>query len=304
MVSFWHELIWKESKNSGEQTCHSTAWVIPHRPFPSHWHRAAQPELLGDAHKHTNTPKLKAKDWFPTFLRGDNRWQVIGDVLLPLLCILTPQLGELQDIVLADRERGDLMCKSDRFNVVDVIFQLMQVHPHELEGISYVVQNGICAAIWNRTNQQENNGFTEIQVKKFSLKMLWDYGPPAQHQSERRIYCPTVLAGLLSEGFCLEPSLCFKSHHWRAALQETNQAPRRKQQQAALPGNTQLTPHDPRCRKCTLSVWNRSNITSQPRRGTISVFWTVFAERKEKKVSSYKKTFTKYLPTRWNLQAS
>lgn len=156
-VNFWHELIWKESKNSGEQTCHSTAWVTPHGPFLSHCQRAAQLELLGDAHKYPNTPKLKAKDWFPTFLRGDNRWQVVRDVLLPLFCILASQLGELQDIVLADGERRDLMCKSDRFNVVYVIFQLMQVNPHELEGISYVIQNGICAAIWNKNKKKTKN---------------------------------------------------------------------------------------------------------------------------------------------------
>lgn len=44
----------------------------------------------------------------------------------------------------------------------------MQVNPHKLEGIPYIIQNWICAAICNKKNKkkiQENDVFAKIQLK-------------------------------------------------------------------------------------------------------------------------------------------
>lgn len=77
----------------------------------------------------------------------------------------------------------------------------MQVNPHKLEGITYVIQNWICAAICNKKEQQKNNIFAKIQFKKkLTLRSTFrDYSPPWLTTS-RGDYSPTVLPGLLFTG--------------------------------------------------------------------------------------------------------
>lgn len=88
-----------------------------------------------------------------TFLKWNQGWQVIWNVVLPFIGVSGCRRRKLQHIVFAYRKERRLMGKGHGLQIVDVVLQLAQVHPHESEGLAEVIQHRICSSIWRTQSQ-------------------------------------------------------------------------------------------------------------------------------------------------------